>query len=262
MLDVVGARAVLAMQKRILIKPNLVNSSPPPVTFPVEATRELVSYCERHSGAQIIIAEGTGDPDKTTWDIYGEHGYLSLAKAGRVELVDLNEEELTEATNLDCTVLQSFMMPKILTDCFVISAATLKKHSLAGVTLSMKNMIGIASPKHYQQGGYWRKSAFHSEMQQSIFELNLYRTPDLALIDGSIGLAEHHLGGAHCDPPVNKLIAGFDPVAVDAFGANLLKVPWQHVGHIKMANGILGHAAHASEIYDLDQPSIFPRMTD
>ena len=79
-------------------------------------------------------------------------------------------------------------------------------------------------------------------MQTSVFELNCYRRPDLAFIDASIGLAEHHLGGPVCEPAVNKLVAGFDPVAVDAVGAGLLGIPWQQVGHIKMADGVLGLA--------------------
>jgi uncharacterized protein (DUF362 family) len=79
-------------------------------------------------------------------------------------------------------------------------------------------------------------------MQASVFELNCYRKPDLAFIDASVGLAEHHLGGPTCEPPVSRLVAGFDPVAVDAAGAGLLGIPWRQVGHICMADGVLGNA--------------------
>jgi uncharacterized protein (DUF362 family) len=79
-------------------------------------------------------------------------------------------------------------------------------------------------------------------MQTSIFDLNRHRKPDLAFIDGSLGLADHHLGGPACDPPVKTLVAGFDPVKVDAYGSELLGIPWQQVGHIKMADGVLGCA--------------------
>jgi uncharacterized protein (DUF362 family) len=64
----------------------------------------------------------------------------------------------------------------------------------------------------------------------------------LAFIDASIGLAEYHLGGPTCEPPVNGLLAGFDPVAVDAAGARLLGFPWQRVEHIRLADGVLGCA--------------------
>ena len=240
--DALGAADVLAGQRRILIKPNLVNPSPPPVTLPLEAAAALVDYCQQHTTAPVIIAEGTGEPDVTTWDVFKAHGYDTLADQKGVELMDLNDADLVKLSHPECRVFPTFMMPEVVMNSYVISAATLKVHSLARVTLSMKNLIGVAPPAYYQRGGYWRKSAFHHQMQTSVFELNRYRQPDLAFIDGSVGLADHHLRGPCCDPPVRTLLAGFDPVAVDARGAELLGIPWQQVGHIKMADGILGRA--------------------
>jgi|LGVF01.2.fsa_nt_gb uncharacterized protein (DUF362 family) len=238
----IGAPEVLARQKRILIKPNLVNASPPPVTLPVAACAALVRACRQWSDAKIIIAEGTGERHLSTDEVFAIHGYDRLAKEEGIELVDLNEAELVELRDPRNKVFPSFMMPRLVMESFVLSAAVLKAHSLSTVTLSMKNMIGVAPPAYYQRGGHWKKSAFHQQMQTSIFELNRYRQPDLAFIDATVGLADYHLGGPTCDPPVNKLVAGFDPVAVDAIGAQFLGIPWQQVGHIKMANGVLGGA--------------------
>jgi len=242
LLQAIGAPEILARQSRILIKPNLVNDSPPPVTLAVAACAALADACRRWSTAEIVIAEGTGDRQLTTSEVFRIHGYDRLAETHGVQLLDLNEAELVELRNPHCRVFPTFMIPRLVMESFVISAAVLKAHSLATVTLSMKNMIGVAPPAYYQRGGYWKKSAFHQQMQTSIFELNRYRKPDLAFIDASIGLAEHHLGGPYCDPPINRLLAGFDPVAVDAVGAELLGIPWQRVGHIAMADCVLGSA--------------------
>lgn len=106
----------------------------------------------------------------------------------------------------------------------------------------MKNMMGCAPPSHYRQGNSWGKSAFHTGMQEAVFDLNRYRTPDFTLLDASIGMAEAHLWGAHCNPPVGLLVAGDDPVAVDAYGCKLLQRDWRKVGHITMADGVLGTA--------------------
>ena len=51
-------------------------------------------------------------------------------------------------------------------------------------------------------------------------------------MDGSIGMAEFHLGGPHCDPPVNKIIAGYNPWQVDREAAELLGLDWRKIGHI------------------------------
>jgi len=237
-----GAAKVLAGQRRILIKPNLVNASPPPVTLPVEAVEALVGAIRGCSDAEIVVAEGAGDLHLETPAIFRILGYDRLAAAYGLELVDLNEAPLKELKDPSCTVYPSMFLPEILLESYVISFAVLKAHSLADVTLSMKNMIGCAPPSHYQQGGHWKKSAFHSRIHESIFELNRYRKPDIAIIDASVGLAEHHLGGAPCDPPARKIVAGFDPVAVDAAGARLLGSDWRQVGHIRLADGVLGEA--------------------
>ncbi len=241
-LNSIAAAGVLAKQSKILIKPNLVNASPPPVTLPVAFVAVLVQFLQRHTAAEIIIAEGSGDRLLTTDEIFRIHGYDRLATEYNLTLVDLNEAPLVRLENRSCKVFPAFMMPEVLMESFVISAAVLKAHSLAEVTLSLKNMIGCAPPRYYQQGGHWKKSAFHRRMHESIFELNCYRKPDLALIDGSIGLAEYHLGGPPCDPPANRLIAGFDPVAVDAAGARLLGRRWQEIPHLAMAHQVLGCA--------------------
>lgn len=242
LLKSIGASEVLRQQQRILIKPNLVNASPPPVTLPMAACAALVRACRQWSDAQIIIAEGTGEKHLTTDEVFTIHGYDRLAQAEGIKLVDLNEAELVELRDPCNKVFPSFMIPRLVMESFVLSAAVLKAHSLSAVTLSMKNMIGVAPPAYYQRGGHWKKSAFHQQMQTSIFELNRYRKPDLAFIDATVGLSDYHLGGPTCDPPVNKLVAGFDPVAVDAAGSELLGIPWRQVGHIKMANGVLGKA--------------------
>ena len=72
-------------------------------------------------------------------------------------------------------------------------------------------------------------------MDEAIVELNRYRKPDLAIVDGSVGMKGHHLGGERCEPPVGKIVAGFDAAAVDAAGARLLGLNWRDVAHLRMA---------------------------
>ena len=241
-LEATGVPPVLARQRRVVIKPNLVNASAPPVTFPVGAARALVAAVREWSRAEVVIAEGAGDAERSTPEIFRIHGYDRMARDLGVDLVDLNEAPLARLEDPGCRVFPELWLPRIVTESFVISAAVLKAHSLAGVTLSMKNMMGAAPPRFYRRGGYWKKSAFHARMHEAIYELNRHRKPDLALIDASVGLAEHHLGGPPCDPPVGRIVAGSDPVAVDAAGCALLGIDWHDIGHIRLAHGVLGRA--------------------
>jgi len=231
-LDSIDAASTLRNQKKVLIKPNLINISQPPITTSVSCCRAIALYVQKHSSAEVIIAEGCGEPDYETDHVFDTLGYADLALELDVQLVDLNFCETTLLKNESCTVFPEFYMPKIALDSFIISVPVLKAHSLAQITGSMKNMMGFVVPEHYQKGGHWKKAAFHARMQESILDLNRYRTPDLTLMDATVGMAEYHLGGAHCNPPVNKLIAGYDSQEVDRIAADLLDFDWHEIGHL------------------------------
>ena len=133
----------------------------------------------------------------------------------------------------DRCVFSEIYLPEIAFTHFVISVPVLKAHSLAMLTGALKNMMGFAPPKYYgEQSGGWKKSAFHADMQEALLDLIHYRSPDLAIMDASVGLSDYHLGGRHCDPPVGKILAGFDPMAVDRKAADLLGLDWKNIRHL------------------------------
>ncbi|MHC4872745.1 MAG: DUF362 domain-containing protein [Planctomycetota bacterium] len=232
-LDKIGAAEKLAEQTKILIKPNLVEASPPPITTPVECTAAIVDILKELSSAELIIGEGCGTPEYNTETVFEKLGYTALANSENMELINLNTSPLTKLEDKNCSVFPEYYIPKIAMDSFIVSVPVLKAHSLAEVTGSLKNMMGLAPPEHYQQGGYWKKSAFHAQMQDAIIEMNKYRTPDLTIMDATVGLAEFHLGGPECDPPVNKIIASFNPKEVDRRAAEILGFNWEDIGHLE-----------------------------
>ena len=239
----------IASEKTILIKPNLVEPKKPPITTPVELVAALVSFIhEAHPHLEIIIGEGCGSSSQNTWQIFETLEYKKLADLDHVCLMDLNEAPLAHRQNKNCSRWPEMYLPRIVFESFLISVPVLKAHSLAGVTLTMKNMIGLAPPVHYQQGGSWKKASFHQQIQEAVFDLNRYRSPDFTLLDATIGMQEAHLWGPTCDPPPNRLAASFDPVAVDSYGCGLLGIKWDTIGHVRMAHGVLGSAAPLASV--------------
>jgi uncharacterized protein (DUF362 family) len=229
--------------KTVLVKPNLVEPLPPPVTTPVEMVAAIVDHLhEKRPDLKIVVGEGTGAMRHDTWHVFKELGYTGMASAKGIELIDLNQLPLVMKSRTDCRRWPEMHLPPFVYETYLLSVPVLKVHTLAGVTLTMKNMMGLAPPSYYQQGGHWKKSAFHTQIQAAIADLNRYRTPDFTLLDATQGMCESHLWGPTCNPPPNKLIAGFDPVAVDSFGTGLLGKKWQDIGHIQMAHEKLGIA--------------------
>ncbi|SHJ66325.1 Uncharacterized conserved protein, DUF362 family [Desulfatibacillum alkenivorans DSM 16219] len=232
-LDESGLPDLLQGVEKVLVKPNLVNASPFPVTTRPECCAAVVDFVRSCSNASIVIAEGCGEPSMETTDIFRSLGYEEIALQLDVELVDLNYAPLRRLADPECAVFPDIFLPEMAFTHFIISVPVLKAHSLAGITCSLKSMMGFAPPQYYSGShGIWRKAVFHENMHQSIKDLNKYRTPDFTLVDASVGLADYHLGGAACNPPVCRLVAGADALAVDRECAALLGLDWKTIDHL------------------------------
>ncbi len=232
-LDQLDVGSILATQSKILVKPNLINASPHPITTSPECVAAVIEYVRAHSKAEIIVGEGCGDAHLETTDVFERLGYTEMAADHNVQLLDLNHADLRTVTNAECEVWPELRLPDVLFTHFVISVPVLKAHSLADVTGALKNMIGALPPAHYAGVfGSWKKAKFHGQMHESIVDLNRHRAADLTVLDASVGMADFHLGGAHCDPPVNKIVAGIDPLAVDRLAAEMLGFDWREIDYL------------------------------
>jgi uncharacterized protein (DUF362 family) len=112
-----------------------------------------------------------------------------------------------------------------------------KSWSLRTGTEMMKNMFGLAPARYYASG--WNKAKLHHpSTDDSIVDVCLYKKPDLSVVDASVALTGGHLAGKK--KHVGMILAGFDPVAVDAVGSQLLghEPGWVH--YLTLAEGRLG----------------------
>jgi len=223
--DEVKACATLEKQSAILIKPNLLGPQPFPVTTSIECCDAVLDYVRACApDAEIIVGDGCGDPNMDTHEVFVELGHL----------IDLNDAPLEWREDSTCEMFPEISLPSIAFTHYIISVPVLKAHTLSTMTGTLKNMMGFAPPRHYSGGtrGCWKKAVFHENLERAIKELNRYRNPDLTLMDASIGLSQSHLGGPECDPPLGKLLAGFDPYDLDRKAAKLLGFDWHDIGHL------------------------------
>ncbi|MGD9309242.1 MAG: DUF362 domain-containing protein [Desulfosarcina sp.] len=229
-----GAGAVLDGKRPVMLKPNLVNDSPHPVTTPPAFCEAVITSVRQYTTAPIVIGEGCGDAHLETSEVFARLGYQDLARRQQVALVDLNRSTLVRCENADCQVFPEMWLPEAVFEHVLISLPVLKAHSLCRFSGSMKNMLGLAPPSHYSgRFGTWKKAAFHHRLDEAIVDLNRYRGPDFTVMDATIGLADFHLGGPQCNPPVNRILAGADARALDREAAGLLGLDWTCVGHLK-----------------------------
>lgn len=236
-----GLESVLAAQRRIVLKPNLVTKAVPPVTTDVRCVEALARYCLACSGAEVVVAEGSGGAD--TGDCFNALGYNDMAHRLGIRLVDLDQEPLVPREEQRAVIYRSFKLPRILDGSFIISVPVLKEHTITDISLSLKNMIGICPASEFSGYLSYKKSRVHRDnVDQAIVDINLHCPVDLAVIDGVLGMRGSHLGGPVLDPPAGVIIAGQDPVAVDARGARKLGYHWLDIEHLRLAHGLLGRA--------------------
>jgi uncharacterized protein (DUF362 family) len=237
MLDGLGGLGDLVRPgDRVALKVNLTSGmhfSPPAglsatesyVTHP-EIVRALGEAVLEAGAGELFIVEAVYDGQSyPTW------GYEALARDLGATLIDLNVPapypDFASATVGEGWLLyESFVFNRILqeVDTFV-SVAKMKCHWNAGITLSMKNLIGLVPVSEYRldEGDWWR-SALHGEGEESqwrlpkvILDLNRARPIQLAFIDGIMTSEGGEVPrGTFAPVQPGVLLAGKNALATDA----------------------------------------------
>jgi uncharacterized protein (DUF362 family) len=213
----------------VVIKPNIVEPRQPPVTTDVRVVEGVVAALMESGVKEMVIAEGSGTGD--TIKNFHSLGYGSLG----VQLIDLDSENTVTLSAGRYRVWREVIVPEILVDAFIISVPVLKEHSMCGVTISLKNMVGILPARHYS--GYWsyKKSEIHRENPHGcIADICRVMRPDWAVVDASIGMKGSHISGTPMDPPVNLVYGSKDPLEADIYGCKLLDIEWECIEYLKM----------------------------
>ena len=117
--------------------------------------------------------------------------------------------------------LKRVKIAKTALESRIVSVPKLKIHAGAGVTLSIKNMMGVMTPKGSMHRG---------NLSKNIADLASLVKPSLAVVDGIIAAEGHETNGSPVE--MNLVLAGKDPVAVDAVGAAVMGVPARSVRHL------------------------------
>jgi uncharacterized protein (DUF362 family) len=206
--------------KRVVLKPNLVEYHRDKVinTNP-QVVAAVIELCRREEAAEVIVAEGPGHWRNVEY-LVGASGLGDVLRHYKVPFVDLNHDEPVKTPNLGrATGLEYLYLSKtIATADVVISLPKLKTHHWAGATLSLKNLFGTLPGICYG----WPKNELHWRgIDNSIVDIALTRTPDLAIVDAIVGMeGDGPLNGTA--KHVGALVMGHDLVAVDATCCRLM----------------------------------------
>ena len=109
----------------------------------------------------------------------------------------------------------------------VINVPIAKHHSLARLTVAMKNLMGVITDR----------SAFHANLGQRLADLASLIRPELTLVDGIRVLRAHGPSGGNLDDVVqmDTVIASADFVAADSYAATLLGLRPEDLSYVQAA---------------------------
>ncbi len=246
-LDAVGIADRLDPNGTIGIKPNLVvaKSADSGATTDPRVVGELIRYLQHHRFNKLVILESAWLGDCTK-EAYRVAGYESLSREFGVPLIDLKEDAVRRVAVGKETVA---ICERALELDHLINVPVLKAHCQTRLTCALKNLKGCipdAEKRRYHTVGLHRPIAL----------LNKALKTDLVLVDGLIGDLSHEEGGTPVE--MNRLIAGTDPVLIDAYAAGLLGYQPSEIDYIQIAGqlGVDSDDLSSAQVLELNQPTV------
>jgi len=206
-----GVGRFIARNDVVVLKPNIAWDRTPEQaanTNP-DLVAEVVKQCVQAGAKRVIVTDvSCNDAERC----FHRSGIAAAARGEGAEVI-LPDASRFREVNLGGEILQNWQVfgPFLEADK-VINLPIAKQHDLTGATLGFKNWYGIL-------GG--ERNRLHQQIHQSLVDLAAFMLPTLTLMDCyRVLLRNGPTGGNLEDVALHKtLVAGTDPVAVDAYVA-------------------------------------------
>lgn len=252
-----GINEVTPGKNRIMLKPNLVADSPVFTTKPV-VVKTLAQLMQK-AGKEVMIGEGSAAASsfnivnneifrtnkKEILDGMQQHvfdvlGYSEMAKSLNIPLINLHSGEIVEVPLENGFAAKSVKIHKSLTEIDLLcSVPMMKTHTLATVTLAMKNLIGLYPGTEYYAVRSWlhdrAAEAGSPGVAYEVIDMNNAVRTGLSVIDASSAME----GNGPSDGTLvdmGLIIAGTSPLATDMVGASLMGFNPEEIPAIVLAH--------------------------
>jgi uncharacterized protein (DUF362 family) len=210
-----GIKQFVKKNDKVLLKANMSFPNPHTMgttTNPV-IVREMARLCMEAGAKRVMVL------DHVLRDVeicLARNGIRDACKGlDGVYVKTINERKFFKETSVyQGTVLNKIEVAKeFFNSDVLINLPIAKSHSTTGLTLGMKNMMGLI----------WDREYFHKvvDINKAIPDLWTVFRPALTLLDATIVLLDGGPAGPGKVQLLNTIIAGVDPVAVDAYAVSL-----------------------------------------
>jgi len=210
-----GMERFVEPDARVVVKPNVLTGRPPEyatTTNPI-VVATVVRLCLEAGAAEVTVLDYPTSSPRAAFKESGlaqavgeAGGKLKYLSSRNFERVEIPEGEAITSWPLVSDVLEA--------DTF-INLPIAKTHGLAGLTLAMKNLMGIMGDP---------RSQIHLDYPKKITDLNTVVKPHLVILDAyRVLMRNGPTGGNLGDVEMPKtVVAGTSQVAIDAYGATIM----------------------------------------
>jgi uncharacterized protein (DUF362 family) len=231
-----GGEALLKPSRDVYLKVNAVDLKKYSFTDP-EVIGEVILYFKRSGARNVYVIENCTQGNITRLVFKGT-GIARLCKETGAIPLCLDE---TDVVPIYLEGLQtfndisSFVYERLIEDRennLYVSLPKLKTHSMSQVTFSIKNQFGLIHQ-------HSRIADHNFRLHQKFADIYSVLRPDFVVIDGLIATNHGHYVAEsnhdECIVPMNCLIGGPDPLAVDVAASAFLGFDIKDVEHLRLS---------------------------
>lgn len=219
-----GFKKFVKKGDKVVIKPNPVGQSPPEMainTHP-DMVEAVVRECYRAGAADVLAVS-----NDSMRSVEGNGTLAAIERAGGRFKVISDRSEFREVVIPRGTVLRRDMFAIDVLDADVfINMPIAKHHAGSRVTFTMKNLMGISYDRIY----YHR-----TDLHRCIAEATSAIKHSLIILDANHALLTNGPGGPGRVIEPQRVIAGVDPVAIDAAATEFFRQKPRDIPHIRIA---------------------------
>ncbi len=223
-----GMKKFVSRGDIVVVKPNMAWDRTPEQaanTNP-EVVAEVVKMCFEAGAKKVNVFDRTvNDPRRC----YVQSGISDAVKALGADVSYVDERKFKDMDVKGEAMKTWPLYTELFEADKIINIPIAKHHSLATLTMSMKNWMGV-------MGGSRRQ--IHQRLDESLVDLSGFIKPTLTILDAvRILTANGPQGGNLADvKKLDTVIAGVDQVAVDSLGATLFGMKGSDLGYVRMAD--------------------------
>lgn len=223
-----GVERFVKRGQTVVIKPNFSVPRTPEqaATTNPELVAELVKRFVAAGAAEVKIIDYPFTNSQMCLENSGIRRFGEAAGA-RVFTINRLTNQFFTPVEVGGSVLKSAQYSRDVLEADVfVSFPILKHHNGTGLTMGMKNMMGLV----------WDRGFFHrTDLHRTIAECAAFKKPHLVVMDAIRGITDQGPMGPGPIKDYNQVVFSVDPVAADAYGAELFGMRTADIPYIGIA---------------------------